>query len=936
MSQTSAPTSAPHPEHHLSPPALESLWEARDNPVAVDHMQPHFGNGNGGTSPSGGREGGPPSRPPPRLHPRDSKKVSSGSPRENINEGSADFEPQHPDSGPSDDHLLLSEGGHHQPGGSNNSASEVGSDPNNPTAKPNVIPLDSDPEALGIFIKHLPARYSPIAAMNILFANDRLLQDPAFMQAVKDAMPMNEEDYNADCAKWRQALYTDAYSESYQPPPNQQNTWAPEVRDTREWLDPNSACYVPELIVGAWTQLVPLNPVPLRSLGVDLHPIVRRILHLFTLNRISSSAALRNVGFAFACVRSRKVLDRWAELMKDARYGPWSDKRLIVGLSKYRNFEVTKEHFWSNGSWSNVNTFWFDAAPLRLSEFVKSNKEMWNPNKQGSSGGNRGGHGHHNNRGNHGRDHGPSYSNSVGGRRGFLDHNRAYRDNGGSFGRPGGAGPPPMGRNNDGSSKGGSKGGGRGYYYDDLDLPSRDRYSNSYDRRGDERDHPLDRRDHRGGYHDRYLDDRDRDEFFNPRGHMNTSRRGLGDPREDRHLADSGPPPGVFLNNGSSRGAVRGRGDGAGGYNRDHRGSEDREFGNDNYPYRSNQRDRDLGGGGSYNNYPGPSPSSQRMNKTYSQEEQEHHMNHRRGAGQAPRSQHPVFMDPYSPPRGPQLLPGMNKNDSVGNIIPPASQHPGPPSTSRSRMYDQFVSPVATNSTASGNNNSVHRPSHGGSTDFNKGGGGGEQQLVHNGMHNGGTSTTGGGSSSGTAAAMLNNGVDGLANKQNGDALLTEACVQLLQFLSTKTKSKEVGPTSAGGAPSGVGGGPLDQQTGTTSPYIKGAGGMNSGQYPNAVQLHKNSTGPNATPDRRSQMRRILVEDVRRYKEMCGAGGVKEVIDAVVEALGAQQLLHADQQEQMMNKAVAGNFVSSTTAPAPTAGSSGSANVRPPPPMLSQ
>ncbi|CAD7965949.1 unnamed protein product, partial [Amoebophrya sp. A25] len=56
------------------------------------------------------------------------------------------------------------------------------------------------------------------------------------------------------------------------------------VRSTKDWFDPQSCAYVPGLICSsAWAFLVPLNPIPSAALGLSLHPLVKRLVHSFTL-----------------------------------------------------------------------------------------------------------------------------------------------------------------------------------------------------------------------------------------------------------------------------------------------------------------------------------------------------------------------------------------------------------------------------------------------------------------------------------------------------------------------------------------------------------------------------------------------------------------------------------------------------------------------------
>lgn len=341
--------------------------------------------------------------------------------------------------------------------------------------------LSADADALGIYIKHLPARYTPVIAMNVLFANSRCLEDPEFMRLVREAdpnyglpnaemklasPPHEQQDrgpqlhkkvskdssagspaalasddgaapsvehaagtrvlplqhpqqrklspsarsdeflppasdepeirYEQDCAAWWRSLIKACDFE--EKPSNQQAVWprdAQRAKVTSQWLDRNSPLYVPHLIVGQWSHLVARNPCPLTALGSDLHPIVRRILSVFTLNRCASLTAVRNVGFAFACMRTRPLLNRWAELMQQAQYAPWSEKKLILGLSRYASLEEMIRHFRESGTMENPSSFWFDKPKEHLREFVKANIRFWTPQPNrgggGKAGGDRGG-----------------------------------------------------------------------------------------------------------------------------------------------------------------------------------------------------------------------------------------------------------------------------------------------------------------------------------------------------------------------------------------------------------------------------------------------------------------------------------------------------------------------------------------------------------------
>eukprot|EP00392_Amoebophrya_sp_AT5.2_P017707 g18114.t1 len=339
--------------------------------------------------------------------------------------------------------------------------------------------LSADADALGIYIKHLPARYTPVIAMNVLFANSRCLEDPEFMRLVREAdpnyglpnaemklasPPHEQQDrgpqlhkkvskdssagspaalasddgapsvehaagtrlplqhhpqqrklspsarsdeflppasdeaeirYEQDCAAWWRSLIKACDFE--EKPSNQQAVWprdAQRAKVTSQWLDRNSPLYVPHLIVGQWSHLVARNPCPLTALGSDLHPIVRRILSVFTLNRCASLTAVRNVGFAFACMRTRPLLNRWAELMQQAQYAPWSEKKLILGLSRYASLEEMIRHFRESGTMENPSSFWFDKPKEHLREFVRANIRFWTPQPNrggGKAGGDRGG-----------------------------------------------------------------------------------------------------------------------------------------------------------------------------------------------------------------------------------------------------------------------------------------------------------------------------------------------------------------------------------------------------------------------------------------------------------------------------------------------------------------------------------------------------------------
>eukprot|EP00392_Amoebophrya_sp_AT5.2_P008882 g8910.t1 len=204
--------------------------------------------------------------------------------------------------------------------------------------------------------------------------------------------------YAKDCEEWLTNVIRGC--DYHEKPSNQRDDWPAQTRhakQTRDWFDPEHRAYVPDLVQGEWTHLVPLNPVPLKALSADLHPIVKRVLSVFTLNRCASSgpgaASVKNVGFAFACARNRELLDRWAKLILRARYAPWSEKRVIVGLSRYKSAEEMKTHFEANGTLGNLNTFWFDKMNRGVEVFVRQNKAYWESGGGGSVGGHQGGKG---------------------------------------------------------------------------------------------------------------------------------------------------------------------------------------------------------------------------------------------------------------------------------------------------------------------------------------------------------------------------------------------------------------------------------------------------------------------------------------------------------------------------------------------------------------
>eukprot|EP00392_Amoebophrya_sp_AT5.2_P008885 g8913.t1 len=109
--------------------------------------------------------------------------------------------------------------------------------------------------------------------------------------------------YAKDCEDWLTNVTRSC--DYHEKPSNQRDDWPAQTRhakQTKDWLDPEHRAYVPNLIQGEWTHLVPLNPVPLKALSADLHPVVKRVLSVFTLNRCASSgpgaASVKNVGFA--------------------------------------------------------------------------------------------------------------------------------------------------------------------------------------------------------------------------------------------------------------------------------------------------------------------------------------------------------------------------------------------------------------------------------------------------------------------------------------------------------------------------------------------------------------------------------------------------------------------------------------------------------------
>eukprot|EP00392_Amoebophrya_sp_AT5.2_P008884 g8912.t1 len=71
--------------------------------------------------------------------------------------------------------------------------------------------------------------------------------------------------------------------------------------------------------------------------------------------------------------------------MLGARYAPWTAKKVLVGLSRYKSAGEMKAHFELNGTLGNLNTFWFDEMDRGLEVFVRQNRAYWE-----SGGGRRG------------------------------------------------------------------------------------------------------------------------------------------------------------------------------------------------------------------------------------------------------------------------------------------------------------------------------------------------------------------------------------------------------------------------------------------------------------------------------------------------------------------------------------------------------------------
>ncbi|CAD7922187.1 unnamed protein product [Amoebophrya sp. A25] len=422
-----------------------------------------------------------------------------------------------------------------------------------PREETSMIPVSGDPDALGLHLNHIPPRYTPVAIMNVLFANDAVLQDEEIQRLLAEAdgvdettddahrhlvsprthdevppptghsdgengaafttsksneqypprsttsvttaagsdaaginsgrLPwssagassarsnvdgqssvavnqedparvrlFNEEEYLMDCAEWKETLRRVAALKAEEVEPREDNltqlrpcednrrpdgsllppaviatvvtctaiaedTGKPvaahlndeavrlaqagvsdehqrifsekvvRVTSVENYFDPHHPAYVPYLIRGAWTNVVPCNPCPSKVLGSALHPIVRRLLDCFTLHPLTrklgtarSAPNKKNVGYGFACFRTRAIFERWNTLMHGQRYAPWSGRAVRAGLSKFRDLSACMEHFCARGAagTGNLHTFWLKTtARERLQNFVRENIANW-------------------------------------------------------------------------------------------------------------------------------------------------------------------------------------------------------------------------------------------------------------------------------------------------------------------------------------------------------------------------------------------------------------------------------------------------------------------------------------------------------------------------------------------------------------------------------
>lgn len=102
------------------------------------------------------------------------------------------------------------------------------------------------------------------------------------------------------------------------------------VENTREYYSRKSEHFVPKLIKGPWSFLVPKNPVPTNILGRAVDPFVGRVISMFVLIPDSEKGSR---GLALVAFRNRHLLARYMALMQEVRFAPWANRSLKIGRS---------------------------------------------------------------------------------------------------------------------------------------------------------------------------------------------------------------------------------------------------------------------------------------------------------------------------------------------------------------------------------------------------------------------------------------------------------------------------------------------------------------------------------------------------------------------------------------------------------------------------